>query len=335
MPEGNRKFVIDDNSLFILLTLKYQGEIYIKGIQTVYDYETNYDDTVATPSYKNPFGSLPDIQDFSKTAINWMTEHAGAVFLKFNDTFSLGVHDRDELENLLNDYLSEFTASEYYHSKEAHRRAFYEFIKTTKQDLLKFKGKYFTYCFTQGQQYKNKYKMIEYIAYLMQEGFLEPYGNIPFDFNNDGKEGLKKVIGIAFVENKALELFEDLLREDKQKIYTEQYTNNPPLLSKGVFELRGNIVGCTATGEELSLTGGYGRYLKIVEHCLSKEITSISVDDYKKKFYKKRLEEFKPRTARDYFGQINRLFKDKLKIDFDFLENSGRDGEWEIYTKPL
>lgn len=138
------KYPIDDNTLFILLALRYQGHIEMDGLHSVYDWNVNYDETVLNPEGKN----LP-VEEIAKRGINWICENFKIKpEVQTSNAISLKVNENSELIKYLDNYFNEFTQyKNYYYSEAKHKERFYNFIKNNFPVLLEFEDKYFTYKF--------------------------------------------------------------------------------------------------------------------------------------------------------------------------------------------
>ena len=319
---GHKKVIIDDNTLFILLAVRYQGSFYIPNVRAFYDDDTNYKDTIATVVCNSS-----DIQDIVKWALKWMEKNAEVEVMRVGETVTITSKAPQKLKERLYDYLSEFTVSGDYFDKNIHKKALYDFINTIESNISQFKGRFSTDSFSQNQQHRNRYKMVEYIAWLIQEEFLELYDDEPFGsvdgFSlNDGKEGLKKLIQIRFLENKADDLFVDYYEEAKRQHVLRELEQRGFQESPAFKLFKNRKVIYKGLSEKEDILDR--RLYQLFEYCMKEDVASISLKDYREKVNGEVMED---NSIRKLFSRLNKVLEDKLGINFKILTSIG-DSEW-------
>lgn len=198
----NFEYPIDDNTLFILLALRYQGSIKRENINYAYDRFVNYDYT-----YLKHNNNRETVASIRQKGLDWITNEFDLVEADNNGGEPiLRVENEEKLRDFLNEYFSDFRRYEdYYYSIDEHKKSLVKFIETNfagrKNEEL---GKKFTYKFTPDEQYK----MIQYIGYLIHlKIFAEPIDEREmFTFNN-GERGYAKAIRMRFADGYNIESF--------------------------------------------------------------------------------------------------------------------------------
>lgn len=321
------KYPIDDNTLFILLALRYQGEIKIMGWESLYDNNVNYDETIINP----------EISVLS-------TEEKGERLLKFiqkefeiypgeleGNTIILKAPDNSKVESYLKKYLSEFTQfKNYYYTEERHKNRLYHFIKEKFSEVLEFSDKYFTYKFLPDDD-KEKYKMIEYIGALINKGLLQT-GDDTFTFNVK-ENALKKVIKLKSVDRiKIAKLFYSCATEEDRKLFRK-------ILGIETIKKEGEYF-TLFMGNKISLNSDImnpmdidPRYEKVFLFCLEYEQSTFSAEDYIAYHEEKYNEKVLASTVKKYFPETNNKIKAKLDFPFDIITNL-RKNKWLIKLKP-
>lgn len=307
MPE-TLQLPIDDNTLFILLALRSQGEIKIGGWDSIYDDYTNYDETIIDPECENLSSEEKAIvlSDFLNKEFDIIP---GA---QDNNKVILRASENSKLEQYLEKYLGEFTQyNNYYYPEETHRKRFYDFIKKKFPIVLEFEDKYFTYKLKPIVD-EEKYKMIEYIAILIQRGFLCADSNT-FRFNNE-KGKRKKVIKLkSSSKEKIFELFKDFIEKENNNELIDQVKQTTPLCESANFILytnKKNNVFCKSKNEFFTLRESSFTLLK---YCIENEKDFIDVKEYTDKvnlnIEKKHAKKHFPLLNKD-LGEI-KVFKNK------------------------
>ncbi len=322
--------VVDDNTLFLLMALKHQNSIKIKGINSVYTlpFDTNYDETIANPS-----SDLP-IEKIAENGIEWIIKTASATCNReqneiFGEIITLSIEDKTDSSSFLDYYLNEFEQpSDYYFSEDEHRKLLYKFIKEQHPFVLEYKDKVFPYQLSTGEKRPLKYKMLEYIFYLMHKRIVEIQNDCnTFLFNNDIDGKRKKSIRLNFTETSFRELFKKEIEEGKQDKLTEQLANEPINSSGGIFKVYADYVQCSSP-QKIS-TEIKGDKKKLLEYCLKNSSEPMTIKKYRKLF-NTRKDKPNDKSIRKYFTYLNKDMRKFLKIEFDFLLNDGTSGEWEI-----
>lgn len=209
MPETSQ--TIDDNTLFILLFLKENNEIDIPNENSIYDYMVNYTNTVIMQYIKGK----NNLENLSNAGIEYIVENFGIAKNETATGTTLHAPHTRHINDFLDRYLNKFPQdSKYYYDEAKHKKALYQFIKSETEDIESFNGKYFTYKYLP-ETNKQKYKMIEYIAKLIQKGiFVSDSQTFGFDYD---EETLKKIIYLRpsnslYFKN----FFKDFLNEEER-----------------------------------------------------------------------------------------------------------------------
>lgn len=321
------QYPIDDNTLFILLALRYQGEIEIDGLGSVYDYEVNYDETVINPSGKNL-----SLEELGARGIKWICENFKVDFDDAEkNTYKFKVESKDELAEFLDEYLSKFPHNKtYYYSEEKHAKNLYNFIKEKESCVLEHKDKYFTYKLLPKDDIE-KYKMIEYIGKLLNDEYLIS-DNETFRFNNENGVR-KKAIYLAFKSKQDIvELFFNFATEEDRKIMLKELELGNVKLSGEFFTLyEGNRIALNSRiTDTVKLPR---RYAKIFLYCLETDKEDFTADDYVKYHYKTYKEIVLPNNVSQYFPETNKKIRTGLDLKFDVIRSCGTK-EWKIQLKP-
>lgn len=304
------EYPIDDNTLFILLALRYQGSIKREDIHYFYDSSINYDYT-----YLKRNNNREGLLSIMQKGLEWINSE-----FRFIDDIGkaeepiLRIEKKSKLEIFLYYYFLKFrTYEDYYHSIEEHKKVLVKFIEANFQDKKKEElGKKFTYKFTPDTQYK----MIQYIGYLIHHGiFAEPYDEREMFAFNNGECGYKKVIRMRFADGCNIESFK---RDKKVRgifyIYTDGDTN--------VYYKEDNQPICIRPGLKA-----------ILYKCIDEDLGYIT-----RKTYFELQDAGKVRNSKGHLS--NKRIKDYIealntdlrsKFQRDFFGKTNRTGIWEIY----
>lgn len=302
----NFKYPIDDNTLFILLALHYQGCIKRENINYVYDRLVNYDYT-----YLKHNNNREAVTSIRQKGFAWITNEFGLVEADDKDGEPiLQIKNKEKLELFLYYYFSEFrTYEDYYYSIDEHKKTLVDFIETNfagrKNEEL---GKKFTYKFTPDEQYK----MIQYIGYLIHHNiFAEPIGEREmFTFNN-GEKGYKKAVRMRFADGYDIEKFKRGRKE------------------RGIFYIftDGDInVYCKNNNQPLDIRKAL---MAIMYKCIDENLTYITRQTYRDlqaagKANKN--DNLSEKRVKDYYDELNSALKNIAdKIYFD---GTSRKDKW-------
>lgn len=301
------EYPIDDNTLFILLALRYQSFVELSGLDSIYDETVNYDYTLLRKS-----SIMECAKDLGKRAIEWIEQNFDAEIVEEEGRQLLLVNNAEKLRSYLYDYFAEFrTYKNYYHTLEEHKSIFVEFIKNKFQDIVEWRKK-FTYDFTPDTQYK----MIQYIGYLMHHKILaEPdTGQEVFSFNN-GERGYKKVIALKFVDGCNIKNFE-LGRKDR-----------------GIFYILSNDknVYISSTDKKLDIPSVEG--LALLRKCVEKDLLEITVDTYRnvREEVGKNKKQISDNRIKKYLAMLNKDIQNITGLnEKQFIYSPHRNGIWVV-----
>lgn len=301
------KYPIDDNTLFILLALRYQGCIKRENIDCAYDNKSvNYDYTYL--KHNNYREAVTSIRE---KGFDWITNEFGLVEADDKDGEPiLQIKNKEKLEIFLYYYFLDFRIyKDYYYSIDEHKKSLVKFIETNfagrKNEEL---GKKFTYKFTPDEQYK----MIQYIGYLIYHNiFAEPIGEREmFTFNN-GELGYAKAIRMRFADGYNIESFK---RERKDRdifyIFTDGDTNVYCKNNHKPLDIRKSLVA-------------------IMYKCIDENLTYITRQTYRDlqaagKANKN--DNLSEKRIKDYYDELNSALKNIAdKIYFD---GTSRKDKW-------
>jgi len=305
MPE-TPQLPIDDNTLFILLALDYQGRLEIDGLDSVYDSFVNYDMTRIKPNT-----SRMTVAEIANKGLEWVIDKFNIHSKKIEDNkIILSTVENEYLKIFLNQYLKKFNTHEnYYHSEEMHKTQFCNFVKSDYECAKKFE-KVFPYKISQNKQYK----MIEYIGYLMRDGILSTNHYEPiFGFNNDG-DYYRKVIQFKFTEEFNIDKFIKQGRKYQKGIF---YT----------YETDANIYFKNMDDQQVvEIRKGL---LTLVRKCIIENLDSITVKSFREVHQGKDLSDNK---IRGYYDELNSALKNVTgELSHEFIKNQSRSGLWKIH----
>lgn len=305
MPAKTKKqFPLDDNTLFILLALKYDKRIEIDGLNSIYDYFVNYDET-----YFKQDTRRADINKIGKMAIKWICTNFDLKSQDEDGIITLECDDTTLLDSFLSNYFSEFkTYENYYHSESEHKNCFIQYVESTFGDLVGEWNKKFTYKMTPDKQYK----MIQYIGYLFHKSILQPRndGRPTFHFNQDG-DTPAKVVELKFSDEYNLEKFK-LNRKDKGMFY--------------IFENDKNVY-CAGREVQLDLES----FVDLLHYCIENDINEVTPELFHniRKQAKKKYRNLSDERVGKYFARLNSNLKDFTGFDNKkFLYCLHRNGQW-------
>lgn len=203
------KLPLDDNTLFILLALRYKDTLDLKGSAlSVYDWNVNYNGTVL-----EHLSSGNSLDNFATTALTYLENEFGIVA---DDNKVLMVEDTSRITEFLDSYLNTFSLDNtLYVDEKKHKECLYNFIKEREPDVFKFQGKYFTYKLLPKNDIE-KYNMIHYLGHLITNGTLVANEETFGMYLEKGE--WKKTICVQFVsEPEELELFSEIISEEERK----------------------------------------------------------------------------------------------------------------------
>lgn len=305
------QYPIDDNTLFILLALRYQGKIEIDGLDSVYDDVVNYSYTEIKQNKDKQ-----RISEIADNGIKWIIETFGAEkMVGEGGKITLTLETSNELKKYLKEYLSKFVSYEnYYLDEYAHKSFFYNFIKKNFQDIVEYR-KSFTYRFIPNQQYK----MIEYVGYLMNQGVLSTTCDKDiFTFDND--DTYKKVIQLKFADEYDIEKF--IAKGQKYP--------------KGIFYVYEKDLNVYNNKNSKSIEEAdlQGELTKLLHYCIKENLNEISYDTYRIISTKKRQRKggsVSDKTIMNYYNRINSDLNNILEIENHvFFMNNNHTGIWKL-----
>ena len=297
------QYPIDDNTLFILLALRYQGKIEIDGLDSVYDKNINYDFT----EIKQDKNRIRSMDEFADAGIDWIVKTFGVIKTPDGDKITLELEDAKKLEEYLDKYLDKFNPPEpYYMNESFHKKVFCEFIEKEFEDIVEHK-KVFPYRFTQSRQYK----MIEYIGYLMNQGILSTtYDKEIFTFDND--DTYTKVIKLKFADEYNIKKFINKGQKHQNGIF---YTFDKD--TKVYFIKDGEQ-------KEVDIRKGLLQFLK---KCIVEKLSSVNLKSYEG-FSKKQLDDDR---VRRYYDELDSALQNIVgQPTHNFFDNKNRSGVWEL-----
>lgn len=300
---------LDDNTLFILLALKYDKRIEIYGLNSVYDGLVNYDETLFKPDTR-----CVDIKKIAQSAIKWIRSEFNINCHNKDDIIILECDATQELDNFLNDYFSEFrTYENYYHTETEHKNCFIQYVERTFGDLVGEWNKKFTYKMTPDKQYK----MIQYIGYLFHKGILQPRndGRPTFHFNQDGDTSAK-VVELKFSDEYNLEKFK-LNRKDKGMFY--------------IFENDKNVYFA-----KLKFIPDLKSFGKLLHYCIENDTNEVTPELFRniRKQAKKKYKQLSDERIGKYFARLNSNLQDFTGFtNKRFLYSPHKNGKWILDLK--
>ena len=301
----NFEYPIDDDTLFILLALRYAGELEIAGLDSVYDGLVNYDFTLLKPDNKRQ-----NIADFACRALSWLENEFDVSIAERDGVLYFRKHNVQKLKEFLDEYFIEFRIyKSYYRTLDEHKRFFVKFIDDNFQDIVEYR-KMFVYRFNADKQFK----MVQYIGFLITNGVLECLGdNQYFLFNNDG-DAYKKVIGLKFSANYDIDKFR-YNRKDKGRFYILDGDTN---------------VYLSETNSALDISGP--DLLPLLRYCIANDIDYIDIEVYSKvrQLEGKNKKLLKPEQVRKYMYKLNEQLRDITQAKKDFVYSRNRSGVWVL-----
>lgn len=317
---------IDDNTLFILLALRQNKQIEIPNVQAVYDFEVNYDNTAIVEGRKYP----QNIDEIAAAGIDFVVDNYGVAKAELEDgTIILTVQNTQHIADYLSEYLQDFPHdTRYYYDEARHRKQLHEFIKSKVQIINDFSEKYFTYKLLPESD-KEKYKMIEYIAWLIEQGFILSDNNT-FCFDHEG-EDLKKVIFLQFASVlKAKELFLNELSADEQQRVKEELLNKTPVAESENWQLFDEKVQDNILYKSNNLYGHISpRFHKIIRFAIEcGNGAEITPQDYIK--YSKNKELNSEQAVKTYFADAEKQIAKELCITKPIIFHSLGNKRWRI-----
>lgn len=221
---------IDDNTLFILLALRYCENKTLElngGLDAIYDWDVNYNNTLV-----ETLAVGDDVTDYANAALKWIENTFSATSNNEPNKLTIILEDKTVLINYLQEYLKVFHTDKYlYFNEERHKRQLFNFIVADNPDFVKdfniHIGKYFTYKYLP-ENNPEKYKMIEYIGYLINKGILFAC-NETFECKYQETGEWKKSIRLRFIDEKNdLEFLKEFLDEHEQQMIQEKLDREIP-----------------------------------------------------------------------------------------------------------
>ena len=296
-------YPIDDDTLFILLSLRYLNNINISVLPDIYKKRVNYDETF----FKKDNNKL-NIKEFTESVINWITKEFSVEWS--NDKTKIKGFNSDKLKNFLDTYFVKFrTYKNYYHSEAEHKDIFVKFISENYKDIISWE-KSFLYRLTNDKQYK----MVQYIGYLMHKGILDIAHPQLFTFNND-IAGYEKVVNIKFVDGYDIKKFKRG-RKDRGLFYI--FTDD----KKVYYDPTGRAIDITEND-----------LLALLRECIEQDLTEITPDTFRyvrKRLAKNKKELTDSRIVR-YFSRLNNHLKDITGFfEHNFIYSPHRNGKWIV-----
>lgn len=302
----NFEYPIDDDTLFILLALRYDGELEIAGLDSVYDGLVNYDCTLLKQDSKKG-----NTLDFAGKAIAWVRDEFEVSIEETDDILYLREPNAQKLKNFLDEYFTEFRIyKNYYHTLDEHKDVFVKVIEDNFQDIVEWRKK-FTFDITTNMQYK----MIQYIGYLMHNKILATPDceQHIFCFNN-GMSGYKKVVGMKFCEGYDIEKFK---RERKVRDIFYIFTDE----DKDIYNISDNQPICIRHGLKAILYKCIDEDLKYITRKTYWELQDAgAVKNAKGHLSEKRV--------KDYIESLNMDLR--ARFGRNFFVNEQRNGKWVL-----
>jgi len=334
----NKEKVVDDNTLFLLMALKYQDKIEIEDLHSVYTNDTNYDETIIKPNREKL-----NLDNFAEKAIKWIDREFGLTYERpqnndCGEIIILSIDDKTKLDTFLKDYLSKFVDFDGYYDEEAkHKKLLYNFIKKEEPCVFEYNDKVFTYKLLKGENRALKYKMLEYIFYLMEKKILSTEWDCDmFLFNTDEDGELKKSIRLKFHEYSAAQFFYEYFDKKEKEQVRKKFSVGKLVKEGGYLSLYEGSNVCLNSNiqNKVHIDPKYG---KVLLYCLTLEGTELKTSpkkyvEYYKKTYGVDLTEY---AAKQYLSSTSKMIKNSLGLNFDiikFIPNSGE--EWVIKLKP-
>lgn len=294
------KYPIDDNTLFILLALRYQGHIEIDGLDSVYDWNVNYDETVITQDC-----GAQDNLNYGELGLAWICKAFNIKPKRCGKRITLKIENEKPLEKFLTNYLSAFTQyKHYYYSEDKHKKRLYDFIKSKNEEILEHDDKYFSDKFLPDVD-KEKYKMIEYVGTLFHSGILCS-ANEPFSFNKENNL-FKKVIRLKFPSKIiAGEFFLNYLEAEKRIEVLEALKKERPICESNKFKLYDNKVDNVLYKERSYHLKP--ALFKLIEFCVKNKKKEITIKDYKENINA----HIEDASVEKYFSEFNDKLATKI-----------------------
>lgn len=274
---------LDDNTLFILLALRYNDEgcVEIKGgDKTIYDWNVNYNDTLI-----EQISTGNDINDYANAGIKWIKDKFGVTVEPAESHLKLSLNDKTALENFLEEYLKDFPPDEdAYYDEERHKEYFYHFIKKHNPEFNEnFKeniGKYFIYKLLPESDVE-KYKMVEYIGYLANKNILLA-DNITFECKFQEKGEWKKSIRLRFKDERlGFDFFKEFFNKEEKLLKIAEFNKKFPIIESEKWKLfNGNIIYNKELERESTLAPRVFKILKLLIKRCQSGTPQISIQQY-------------------------------------------------------
>lgn len=301
---------LDDDTLFILLAMRYQGQIYIQGLDSVYDGRVNYDYTLIKPDRKRETPT-----EFSEKALNWIVSTFEVQDNVKTKDFTIRTFNNQKLKTFLDDYFKDFkTYQQFYMSEDAHKHVMFNFFEKCIEQGISTGRKIFIDRIVDDKQFK----IIQYIGFLIQTGILR---NVLFIFDNDGFT-YKKAIDITFPTKEQINEFKEWgIRKARNDFYI--WSNKPDVVYHLNNERNVRDLGIPA------------RLCVVLYEIIDKNLTEITVELYRELIEAGRIPVVHPnksisdRTIGKYFNKLNNYLKDIAGIS-EAVTNKHRGSFWEI-----
>ena len=308
---------IDDNTLFILLTLRQNGYIKIPSITAVYDWDVNYNDTQAISD------DIPNtLEEIGAAGIEFVVNNFGIAKEEQDQMIILSVPQTMQISEFISAYLKDFPHnSMFYYDEKKHCNRLYEFIKSEEPDVLNFEGKYFTYKLLPKKN-REKFKMIEYLAHLIEKGYLIA-DDKTFEFYTE--QGIqRKSIRLKFESQEKIELlFLNKFNEIEQKRILREIENKKPVIESEKWAIYSNRI----IYKPLNLIGDLtNRYLNLLKYCIKKGNGKI----FNSSTYADEIG-ISEQAVRGYCSEIHKEIQKSFNSDRKIvLLKSLGSGQWEI-----
>lgn len=315
MPDITRP--IDDNTLFILLALRQNGYIEIPSIISVYDWNVNYDDTQVI------FDDTPKtLEEIGAAGVEFIVDNFGVVKEEQEQKVILSAPITTQISGFLSEYLKDFSHnSMFYYDEKKHCNRLYEFIKYEEPDVLNFEGKYFTYKLLPKKN-REKFKMIEYLAHLIEKGYLIA-DDKTFEFYTE--QGIqRKSIRLKFEsQEKVGLLFLNKFNEIEQKRILQDLKNKKPVIESEKWAIYSNRI----IYKPFNLIGDLpNRYLNLLKYCIKKGNSKI----FNSRAYANEIG-ISEQAVRGYCSEIHKEIQKSFNSDRKIvLLKSIGSGQWEI-----
>ena len=308
---------LDDKTLFILLRLKYNKQVEINRHGLIYDRTVNYDDTLIKPDCT--VMSLPAIQE---AGIKWIIKKFKVTQKASEQSIFLYTEHTEDISQWLSEYLKSFPHDKrYYFNEEKHRRRLYNFIKEKEPDVLEYEGKYYTYKYLPETD-KEKYKMIEYIALLIEQEILSADEKTFAINTSEGRQ--QTSIYTRFVSSNSIqELFNDYFSEEERSRIAKKIEAEQPLCESEKWSLyAGNKIYYKPEQRAGQIPP---RYYNLFKFCIERGNRMTVTPN----IYSQYSGTISPEVAAGYFSELNSNIKKALGLDIKVLKSKGKH-IWEI-----